>query len=174
MEKSEESVELSDGCMTELHGDQERNEDRLKQLDERVAVLRARMERLEDNIELSDCYTEEDEDRLELLEEKVAVLEVQNIELRNHLNYVIDGFNSVIQFLNDKYSTSSPIDTNPQHTVQQVYDMYQTQPPTEEDWQEMTDAIRAAEEYQTTPPQQLFNTINRFTDSEWCDLLQSS
>ena len=177
MEKLEESVELSNDCMKVLHGDQEKNEDRLKLLEERVAVLKVQLERLEDSVEISDGCTEENEDKLELLEERVAVLKVQNMELKNHLNYVIDGLNGVIQLLNNRYSTSTlmtPIDTQPQHTVQQVYDMYQTQPPTEEGWQEMTEAIKAAEEYEATPPQQLFNPINELTGSEWDDLLQLS
>ena len=148
MEKLEGSVELSDDCMTGLHGDQEKNEDRLKLLEERVKELKVQLERLEESVELSDDCTEKNKDRLELLEERVAVLKVQNIELKNHLNSVIVGLNGVIQLLN-KVATDTP----PQLTVQQVYDMYQTQPSTEEDWQEMTDTIKAAEEYEATPAQ---------------------
>ena len=169
MENLEENAVLSDGRMTEPHDNQEKDEDRLKLLEERAAVLKVRLERLEENVELSDGCTEENEDRLELLEERVAVLKVQNIELKNHLNYVIDGLNGVIRLLNNRYSASTlmtPIDTQPQLTVQQVYDMYQTQPPTEEGWQEMTDAINAAEEYEATTAQQLCNTINGLTDNE--------
>ena len=67
-----------------------------------------------------------------------------------------------------------PIDTPPPLTVQQAFDMYQTQPPTEEDWQEMTDTIKKAEEYEATAAQKLFNTFNGLTDNEWNDLLQLS
>ena len=79
--------------------------------------------------------------------------------------------NSVTRLLND--ITSSPhVDAQP--TVQQVYDMYQSQPTTEEDWQEMTEAIKAAEEYEAQPAQQLFNVINGLTPDEWKDLLQTT
>ena len=160
-EAGRESVELSVDSMAEFHGNQEKNEDRLGPLEERVKELKVQLERLEESVELSDGCTEENEDRLELLEERVAVLKVQNIELKNHLNSVIVGVNGVIQLLN-KVATDTP----PQLTVQQVYDMYQTQPSTEEDWQEMTDAIKAAEEYEATPAQQLFSIINGLTDIE--------
>ena len=53
-----------------------------------------------------------------------------------------------------------------------MHDQYQSQPSTEEDWQEMTDAIKAAEEYEAQPAQQLFNVINGLTTDEWKDLLR--
>ena len=37
-----------------------------------------------------------------------------------------------------------------QLTLCQVYDMYQSQPPDEEGWEEMTKAIEAAEEYEAS------------------------
>ena len=125
---------------------------------------------MEDSTELSDGWSEESEGRLELLEERVAVLNVQNIELKDHLNSVIDVVNSVTRLLNNIVA-SPPADDQPKLTVQQVYDMYQSQPPTEEGWQEMTDAIKAAEEYEAQPAQQLFNVINGLTPDEWKDLL---
>ena len=61
-----------------------------------------------------------------------------------------------------------------QPTVQEVYEMYQSQPATEEGWQEMTEAIKAAEEREAQPAQQLFNVINGLTPDEWKDLLQTT
>ena len=161
MEKKVESVKISDDRLSELHGV------RLGLLEGRVRELEVRIESLEDSVELSDGWSEESEDKLELLEERVAVLNVQNIELRDHLNSVIDMVNRVTQLLNN---ITPHADDQP--TVQQVYDMYQSQPTTEEGWQEMTDAIKAAEEHEAQPPQQLFNTINGLTPDEWKDLLQ--
>ena len=103
---------------------------------------------------------------LELLEERVAKLEVQNLKLKKHLNFVIGGVNGMIQLMNNSTSAlMAAIDDQPKLTVQHVY-MYQTQPPTEEGWQEMTDAIKAAEEYETQPEQQLFNVVNGLTTVE--------
>ena len=163
MKKVVESVKISDGCMPELYGE------RLGLLEGRVKQLEVRIVRLEDDGELNDARAEESEDKLELLEERVAVLHVQNIELRNHLNSVIDMVNSVTQLLNNM--TPQP---DEQPTVQEVYDMYQSQPTTEEGWQEMTEAIKAAEEREAQPPQQLFKVINGLTPDQWEDLLQTT
>ena len=163
MEKVVESVKISDDSMSELHGE------RLGLLEGRVKELEVRIESLEDDGELADGWAAESEDKVEQLEERVAVLHVQNIELRNHLNSVIDMVNSVTQFLNNMASHADE-----QPTVQEVYDMYQSQPTTEEGWQEMTEAIKAAEEREAQPPQQLFNAINGLTPDEWKDLLQTT
>ena len=155
------------------------DEDRLELLEGRVKELKVRLESLEDNVELSDPQgtleeflddQEKNDDRLELLEERVAVLKVQAIELKDHLNSVIDMVNSITRLLNKAVNNKEITDTPPQLTVQQVYDMYQTQPPTEEGWQEMTEAIRAAEEYEVE--QKLLNSVNGLTGNEWDDLLQ--
>ena len=42
------------------------------------------------------------------------------------------------------------MDEDTQPTVSQVYAMYQSQPPDEEGWDEMTAAIKAAEEYEAS------------------------
>ena len=50
-----------------------------------------------------------------------------------------------------KYEVTTPhedMDEDAHPTVSQVYAMYQSQPPDEEGWDEMTAAIKAAEEYE--------------------------
>ena len=163
MEKVVESVKISDDSMSELRGE------RLGLLEGRVKELEVQIESLEDDGELADGWAAESEDKLELLEERVAVLHVQNIELRNHLNSVIDMVNSVTQLLNNMAPHADE-----QPTVQEVYEMYQSQPTTEEGWQEMTEAIKAAEEREAQPAQQLFKVINGLTPDEWKDLLQTT
>ena len=44
------------------------------------------------------------EDRIVVLEEEVTSLKVQNIELRNHVNSVIEELNAVTTLLNTKYN----------------------------------------------------------------------
>ena len=63
----------------------------------------------------------------------------------------------------------------PQLTLRQVYDMYQSQPPDEEGWEEMTKAIEAAEEYEAKlqkQQQELPTKVNGLTQDEWNDLLR--
>ena len=55
--------------------------------------------------------------------------------------------------------------------VQQVYDMYQSQPRDEEGWLEMSKAIKAAEEYEASLKEQQ-ERVNGLTEAEWNDLLR--
>ena len=71
MEKTVESVKISDDSIPELHGGE-----RLSLLEGRVKELQVRVESLEDDEELSDDWAAESEDKLKLLEERVAVLNV--------------------------------------------------------------------------------------------------
>ena len=56
----------------------------------------------------------------------------------------------------------------PQQTLQQAYDMYQSQPQDEEGWEEMTKVIEAAEKYEASLPIR----TNGLTQDEWNDLLR--
>ena len=125
----------------------------------------------------------------EQFEERVAILKVQNVELRNHLNLVVDMVNNITSVLNKTFCTdeaivNTQVDNEPadevedneptQLTVQQVFAMYQSQPPDEEGWDEMTAAMNAAEEYEASlQKQQGFSTrVNGLTQGEWNDLLR--
>ena len=124
---------------------------------------------------------EGDDKRLDLLEERVAVLNTQNIELRDHLNLTIDTLNSVVKVLNSQTDeaatpqeenqdgeihTNQDMDEDTQPSLSQVYAMYQSQPPDEEGWDEMTFAIEAAEEREAR------KKVNGLTKDEWQDLLR--
>ena len=140
----EENLEKLDCCLFELSVTQEEDRRKIEKLEKRVAELEA------------------DFGKTELLEERVSVLKVQNIELRNHLNLTIDMLNNVTTILNSQFKeqTDESIQTeataphkdikdeDTQPTLSQVYAMYQSQPPDEEGWDEMTAAIKAAEEYE--------------------------
>ena len=149
-EELEDKVELLDSFFTQLDGNQEENRCNLEKLEKRVSEIEVELE------------------KTELLEERVSVLNIQNIELRNHLNLMIDTLNNVVKILNSQVeepAAATPHDENPdgellypeqdmdedaQPTVSQVYAMYQSQPPDEEGWDEMTAAIKAAEEYEAS------------------------
>ena len=175
-EDLEDKVELVDCFFTQLDGNQEENRGNLEKLDKRVTKLEGHLGKLEDRVEIID---EGDGKRLGLLEERVAVLNTQNIELRDHLNLTIDMVNNVTTILKNQYGNKEQTETTTPHedikdedmcedtqpTVQQVFAMYQSQPPDEEGWDEMTSAIEAAEEREAR------KKVNGLTKDEWQDLL---
>ena len=145
-------IEMTDCCFNELDADQEEDRNKIEELEKRVTQL-------EDDLESVPG----------LFNEKIATLQVQNIELRDHLNATIDTLNNVVKIINDQVIDREPVDgenpddmeddthhyleevyTDTQPTLSQVYSMYQSQPPDEEGWNEMTSAIKAAEEYEAS------------------------
>ena len=181
-EDLEDKVELIDCFYTQLDGNQEENRCNVEKLERRVTKLEGHLGKLEDRVEIID---EGDDKRLDLLEERVAVLNTQNIELRNHLNSTIDMLNNVTRILNDLFTNKEQadeaiqvhkdttshedmMDEDTQPTVQQVFAMYQSQPPDEEGWDEMTSAMKAAEEREARKKL----TVNGLTSDEWKDLLR--
>ena len=168
-------VELVDCFFTQLDGNQEENRRNLEKLGKIVTRLEGHLGKLEDRVEIID---EGDDKRLDLLEERVVVLNDQNAELRSHLNLMVDILNNVTPILNRQFRDNEqageaiatddhePEDNEPtQLTLCQVYDMYQSQPPDEEGWQEMTKAIEAAEEYEVSlqKQQELSTIVNGLT-----------
>ena len=169
---------MTDCCLAELDEELEEGRDNLKKLEKRVTQLEA------------DLTSETQQ-----FEERVATLETQNAELRIHLNLVVDAVNNITRVWNETFNNNEPVDevidntrvdNEPpdeaiavddepaQLTLQQVYDMYQSQPPDEEGWQEMTKAIEAAEEYEDRlqKQQELPTRVNGLTQDEWNDLLR--
>ena len=172
----EADTSMTDCCLTELDEELEEGRVSLEKLEKRVTVLET--------------------DLPELFEERVAVLKTENAELRIHLNLVVDAVNNITRAWNeqvDQVIDNEPPDEvkvvdgggdddeptmednqPPQLTLQQVCDMYQSQSPDEEGWQEMTKAIQAAEEYEDRlqKQQELPARVNGLTQDEWNDLLR--
>ena len=156
------------------------------ELDEELEEGRVSLEKLEKRVTVLET------DLPELFEERLATLKTENAELRIHLNLVVDAVNNITRVLNEACSNNEQVDgaigneppdevkavddddEPPQLTLRQVYDMYQSQPPDEEDWQEMTKAIEAAEEYEARLQKQeeLPARVNRLTQDQWNDLLR--
>ena len=159
------------------------------ELDEELEEGRVSLEKLEKRVTVLET------DLPELFEERLATLVTENAELRIHLNLVVDAVNNITRAWNEQVDQA--IDNEPpdevkvvddgdddeptmednepsQLTLQQVYDMYQSQPPDEEGWQEMTKAIEAAEEYEgrLQKQQELPTRVNGLTQDEWNDLLR--
>ena len=150
----------------------------LIEIDEELEEGRASLEKLEKRV------TELETELPELITERVATLKTENVELRNHLNLVVDTVNNITRIWNEQVDEGEPQDEvkvidddveptmednePPQLTLQQVYNMYQSQPRDEEGWEEMTKAIEAAEQYEASLPIR----TNGLTQDEWNDLLQ--
>ena len=145
------------------------------EFDEELEEGRVSLEKLEKRVR------ELETDLPELIAERVATLKTENAELRIHLNLLVDAVNNLTRIWNeqvhegeqqteviddddDEQSTEDP----PQLTLQQVYNVYQSQPRDEEGWEEMTNAIEAAEKYEASLPIR----TNGLTREEWNDLLQ--
>ena len=168
----------------------------------RLKQLELKFENLEADVKFSDCCfnelnTDQEEagNKIDMVEKRVTLLEVdleergaahhsQNVELRNHINLLIDMINNITRVLNgnieqagvdevDGTQTNEEQEENEptQLTVEQVYDMYQSQPRDEEGWLEMSKAIKAAEEYEAGLKEQQ-ERVNGLTEDEWNDLLR--
>ena len=138
----------------------------VSEIDEELEEGRAGLEKLEKRVR------ELETDLPELIAEKVATLKTENAELRHHLNLVIDAVNNITKIWNealDEQSTEyTPQQSQQQLTLEEVYNMYQSQPRDEEEWEEMTKAIEAAEKYEASLPIR----TNGLTQEEWNDLLK--
>ena len=147
----------------------------ITEIDEELEEGRVGLEKLEKRVR------ELETDLPELIAKKVATLKTENAELRHHLNLVVDGVNNITRIWNEQVhegeqqqvevidnDDEQPAEDPPQLTLQQVYNMYQSQPRDEEGWEEMTKAIEAAEKYEASLPIR----TNGLTQEEWNDLLQ--
>ena len=184
---------LSHGTyFAEIETDHEEDRDKVEKLKERVAHIEWDLQPgLEKRFEAQqEELINQLEDAGREYEEKFRVLNVQNEELRSHLNMAIDAVNNISRILNNlieqkkislvevnEVTTSEDdneaLEEDEQLTLSQVYAMYQSQPQDEKGWEEMTKAIEAAEEYEASlQKQQEFPTrVNGLTQDEWNDLL---
>ena len=124
------------------------------EFDEELEEGRVSLEKLEKRVR------ELETDLPELIAERVATLKTENAELRVHLNLVVDAVNNITRIWNEQVHKGEQQQTEvideqednepPQLTLQQVYNMYQSQPRDEEGWEEMTKAIKVAAKYETS------------------------
>ena len=91
-ENLEQDVKMSDCCFNELEADQEEMGNKLDILEKRVTHLEWD---LEPHISRLDIFN-----RTSQLEESIEGLKVQNVELRNHVNLLIDTVNNITNLLN--------------------------------------------------------------------------
>ena len=138
----------------------------ITEIDEELEEGRVGLEKLEKRVR------ELETDLPELIAERVATLKTENAELRIHLNLLVDAVNNITRIWNEQVHEDQPKgvdddgersmennevllqgnDEPPQLTLEEVYNMYQSQPQTEEGWEEMTNAIKAAVMYENSLP----------------------
>ena len=163
-----QDVELSDaqGAIEELLIDQEKKDDRLELMEEEVKVLKVQNIELRDHLNLT----------IDMLNNVVKILNNQVINeeptdeaaeaattheenpngysITERIKQDIDeGTQHTLKKVYAMYEVTIPhedMDEDTQPTLSQVYAMYQSQPPDEEGWDEMTAAIKAAEEYEVS------------------------
>ena len=138
------------------------------EFDEELEEGRVSLEKLEKRVR------ELETDLPELIAERVATLKTENAELRVHLNLLVDAVNNITRIWNEQVHEGEQQtevvddddersmednevllqgnDEPPQLTLEEVYNMYQSQPQTEEEWEEMNKAIKAAMKYEGSLP----------------------
>ena len=95
-EEVEDKVELLDAFFTQLDDNQEENRCNLEKVEKRVAEIEVVLE------------------KTELLEERVSSLNIQNIELRNHINLMVDTLNNLVKILNNQVINEESTDEAPE------------------------------------------------------------
>ena len=143
----------------------------ITEIDEELEEGRVNFEKLEKRVRELETHLPE------LIAERVATLKTENTELRHHLNLVVNTVNNITRIWNEQVHEGEQqvevideqrVEDPPQLTLQQVYNMYQSQPLDEEGWEEMTKAIETAEKYEASLPIR----TNGLTQEEWNDLLK--
>ena len=154
-EDLEDKVELVECFYTQLDGNQEENRGNLEKLEKRVTQLEADLE-----------------SESELFEERVGTLKTQNVELRIHLNLVIDMVNNITSVLNKTFNNNEPADEARDNTqaVNEPTDEAivvddDDDEPTMEDNESMQLTIEASLQKQ----QELPTKVNGLTQDEWND-----
>ena len=149
------------------------------EIDEELEEGRVSLEKLEKRVR------ELETDLPELIAERVATLKTENAELRIHHNLLVDVVNNLTtiwneqvhegeqqqqtevideQVMEDNEVLTLLQDQPPQLTLEEVYNMYQSQPQTEEEWEEMNKAIKAAVAYENSLPN---GTKIRLAKTDW-------
>ena len=157
----------------------------MAEIDEALEEGRVNLEKLEKRVR------ELETDLPELIAERVATLRTQSAELGHRLNLVVDAVNNIMRIWNEAIGDDDEQATRdnevlpeavgeqsmednevltllqdqpPQLTLEEVYNMYQSQPQTEEEWEEMNKAIKAAVAYENSLPN---GTKIRLAKTDW-------
>ena len=105
--KIEDSLAGTDDCVVDIFSLEEKHEDRLTVLEEKLASVTTNIVDLKDQLNAfitNDVITNEGiEKKLDLLEDELYELKAENIEMRNHFNSMIKELNGIVSFVNEKH-----------------------------------------------------------------------
>ena len=105
--KIEESLAGTDDCVVDIFSLEEKHEDRLTVLEEKLTSAKTDITDLKDHLNAfitNDVITNEGiEKKLDLLEDELYGLKAENIEMRNHFNSMIKELNAITSFVNEKH-----------------------------------------------------------------------
>ena len=106
--KLEESLAGTDDCVVDIFSLEEKHEDRLTVLEEKLTSTKTDIADLKDHLnsvikELNVITNGGIEKKLDLLEEELYGVKAENIEMRNHFNSMIKELNAIAFFINEKH-----------------------------------------------------------------------
>ena len=105
--KIEDSLAGTDDCVVDIFSLEEKHEDRLTVLEEKLTYAKTDITDLKDHLNAfitNDVITNEGiEKKLGLLEDELYELKAENIEMRNHFNSMIKELNAITSFVNEKH-----------------------------------------------------------------------
>ena len=166
-EELKDNLEKLDCCLFELNATQEEDRRKIEKLRGRVAELEAdfgKTEVLEERVSVLKVQNIELRDHLNLTIDMLNnVVKILNSQFKEQTDESIqaeattshedmdEDTHHTLKKVYAMYEVTIPhedMDEDTQPTLSQVYAMYQSQLPDEEGWDEMTAAIKAAEEYE--------------------------
>ena len=107
LSKIEESLAGTDDCVVDIFSLEEKHEDRLTVLEEKLTSAKTDITNLNDHLNAfitNDVITNEGiEKKLVLLEDELYGVKAENIEMRNHFNSMIKELNAIASFVNGKH-----------------------------------------------------------------------
>ena len=108
IEKLEESLAGTDDCMVDIFSLEEKLDDRMTVLEEKLTSAKADITYLKDHLnsvikELNVITDGGIENKLDFMEEELDAVKAENVEMRNHLNSLIKELNVITTFMNEKH-----------------------------------------------------------------------
>ena len=108
IEKLEESLAGTDDCVVDIFSLEQKLDDRMTVLEEKLTSDKADIRYLKDHLnsvikELNVIVDGGIENKLDFMEEELDAVKAENVEMRNHFNSMIKELNAITAFVNAKH-----------------------------------------------------------------------